>query len=374
MIPSIFFLLFDIIAIVSIYLIVTLSLNLDAGYCGIPDFGKVLPMAGGAFTVSLFAGRIATALLGIEGDFINDNSYVVAQINSKIGTNPLLCFVLFLITLIVAMGFGAMLGYLFTRPGINRGVGPLALLTLAAGEAIRIIGYNYNPIAGGSVGVSAPDVFVWSGGYRFVIASIILLVVGLLVYFYVNRLANSPLGRILRAIRDDEDAARSLGIDTTKIKLRTIMISSSITSLAGALYAFYCGAVISSAYTRESWSFIAWAMMLLGGMANNLGVTVGVVGLLLIRELIIIFKHPLSPFIPFDILWFELIIYGIAIILILLYRPQGIIKEKPTPTLKTQTIEKLHDTSLYTSNSVNYKTNKPKDLEYFRLHKYKLKN
>jgi branched-chain amino acid transport system permease protein len=361
--------IFDFMALFSIYLILTLSLNLDAGYCGIPDFGKVLPMAGGAFTVSLFAGRIATALLGIEGDFINDNSYVVTQINSKIGNNPLLCFVSLLTTLIVAMGFGAALGYLFTRPAIKRGVGPLALLTLAAGEAIRIIGYNYNPLAGGSVGVSAPDVFVWGGRYRFAIASIILLVVGLLVFFYVNRLTNSPLGRTLRAIRDDEDAACSLGIDTTKIRLKTIMISSSIASLAGALYAFYSGAVISSAYTRASWSFVPWAMMLLGGMANNLGVTVGVLSLISIRELIIIFKHPLSPFIPFDILWFELIIYGIAIILILLYRPQGILREKPTPTLKIQTIEKMHDTFLNTSNSVNYKANKSKDLGYCRLHK-----
>jgi len=337
--------LLDMMATVGVYLILTLSLNLDSGYCGIPNFGKVLAMAGGAFVVAFFPGRIIAALLGIKGDFVGDNASMIVQVNRVLAADLVGSLTLFLATLILAIGFGMALGYLSTRPAIKRGFGPLAITLLAMGEVLRVIGHNFTPLAGGSIGVSVPDIFAWAGGYRFVIASIVLLIASLSIFFYVNRLTNTPLGRMLRAVRDNEDAARSLGINIVGVKLKTIMISSAIASLAGALYAFYSGTVISMAYTRDSWTFLPWAMMLLGGSANNIGIVSGVFSFVFIRKLIVMYKHGLAPFLPFDILWFELILYGMMVILILLYRPMGIIPEKPTPTLKADTIKKLQKTS-----------------------------
>ena len=340
MLPLFHFLL-DIMATFGIYLLLTLSLNLDAGYCGIPDFGKVLPMAAGAFTVSLFTGRIATVLLGINGDFVKDNVRVAARINSVLAANPILSLILLFITLIVAAIVGAVVAYIAARPAIKRGFGPLALLLLAAGEVIRIIGYNYYPIAGGSVGVSTPDVFAWAGKYRFVVASLVLFIAALLTLVFIIRLTSSPLGRMLRAIRDNEDAANCLGVDTVNVKLKTLMISSAITAITGALYAFYSAAVISAAYNRATWSFIPWAMMLLGGTANNIGVTIGVFIYVFIVKLIDIFKYTLT-FIPFNIIWLEFILYGIMIIVILLYKPTGLIPEKPIDTLGIFKTKKLY--------------------------------
>lgn len=333
--------LLDMLATVGVFLILTLSLNLDAGYCGIPNFGKVLAMIAGAFVVAFFPGRILAWMLGLSGDFVVDNASMIFQINNFLASDLLMSVALFIATIIVAIGFGMVVGYVSTRPAVKIGSGPLAITLLAMGEGMRVIGINYAPLAGGSIGISAPDVFAWAGGDRFVVASVVLFAFSIAVFFYVNRLTNAPLGRMLRAVRDNEIAAESLGINIVGVKLKTMMISSAIAAIAGALYAFYSGAVISTAYTRASWTFIPWAMMLLGGSANNIGVVSGVFTFVLLRKLIVMYKTELSPYLPFDVLWLELILYGVMVILILLYRPEGLIPEKRTKTLDLNTIKRL---------------------------------
>ncbi|MEM4723725.1 MAG: branched-chain amino acid ABC transporter permease [Candidatus Hadarchaeum sp.] len=333
--------LLDMLATVGVFLILTLSLNLDAGYCGIPNFGKVLAMIAGAFVVAFFPGRILASMLGLSGDFVVDNASMIFQINNFLASDILISVVLFIATIIVAVGFGMLVGYVSTRPAVKIGSGPLAIMLLAMGEGMRVIGINYAPLAGGSIGISAPDVFAWAGGNRFVVASVVLFAFSVAIFFYINRLTNAPLGRMLRAVRDNEIAAESLGINIVGVKLKTMMISSAIAAVAGALYAFYSGAVISTAYTRASWTFIPWAMMLLGGSANNVGVVGGVFTFVFLRKIIVMYKTELGPYLPFDVLWLELILYGVMVILILLYRPEGLIPEKRTKTLDLGTIKKL---------------------------------
>ncbi|WP_342819067.1 branched-chain amino acid ABC transporter permease [Candidatus Hadarchaeum sp.] len=329
------------LATVGVFLILTLSLNLDAGYCGIPNFGKVLAMIAGAFVVAFFPGRILASILGLSGDFVVDNASMIFQINNFLASDILISVALFIATIIVAVGFGMLVGYVSTRPAVKIGSGPLAIMLLAMGEGMRVIGINYAPLAGGSIGISAPDVFAWAGGDRFVVASVVLFAFSVAIFFYINRLTNAPLGRMLRAVRDNEIAAESLGINIVSVKLKTMMISSAIAAIAGALYAFYSGAVISTAYTRASWTFIPWAMMLLGGSANNVGVVGGVFTFVFLRKIIVMYKTELGPYLPFDVLWLELILYGVMVILILLYRPEGLIPEKRTKTLDLGTIKKL---------------------------------
>jgi len=336
--------LLDMLATVGVYLMLTLSLNLDSGYCGIPNFGKVLAMIAGAFVVAFFPGRILATMLGMSGDFVTDNASMIFQINSFLASNFLISTAFFIATIIVAIGFGMIVGYVSTRPAVKIGSGPLAITLLAMGEGLRVIGINYAPLAGGSIGISAPDVFAWAGGDRFLVVSVVVFVFSVAIFFFVNRLTNAPLGRMLRAVRDNEIAAESLGIDIVGVKLKTMMVSSAIAAVAGALYAFYSGAVISTAYTRSSWTFIPWAMMLLGGVANNVGVVTGVFTFVFLRKLIVMYKAELTPYLPFDVLWLELILYGVMVILILMYRPEGLIPEKRTPTLKMSTLKKMQKT------------------------------
>jgi len=319
----------------AIYLIVALSLNLEYGYTGIPNFGKVLAVAGGAFTVGTFPGRVVAWLFNVKPglDYINDNTLIVTEVNKILARDPLLGISIFFLTLAVAGAVGAILGLVSCYPAIRLREDYLAITLLAMGEAIQVIGYNYRPLVKGNIGVLVPDPFGWAGDYRYVVVALFILGISLAVFLYLERLIRSPLGRTLRAIRDNEEVAASLGKDVTKIRMKTIIIASIIGSIAGALDAFKAGGVISTSYHRVSWTFWPWVIVILGGAGNNLGVIVGTFIFAALRRFIDYYKGYLGPFIPFNVVWLDSLLLGIALIVIQMYRPEGIIKEKPTPTL-----------------------------------------
>jgi len=333
----------DLIIIFAIYLIIALSLNLEYGYTGIPNFGKVLAVAGGAFTVGFFPGRIATWLFGIgtDLDYIKYNRMIVAQESLVLKDNPAIALALFFATLVIAGVVGAVLGFIASYPAIRLREDYLAIILLAMGEGIRVIGLNYPPIIGGTLGVSVPDPFGWAGELRYMASLVFILGVSLLVLFYLERLVRTPLGRMLRAIRDNEDVAESLGKDVTRVRTRTIMISSIFAAVGGALYAFNTSNVIAPTYHRVSWTFWPWVMVVLGGAANNIGVILGTFTFVALRKFIIFYKEQLAPFIPFEVLWLDFLLLGITLTLVLMYRPEGIIREKPTYTLSYKKLEKI---------------------------------
>jgi len=333
----------DLIISLAIYLVITLSLNLEAGYAGIPNFGKVLSVAGGAFAVGFFPGRVAAWLYGIgtDLDYIDYNRIIVAQESLLLKDNPAISLSLFFATLVVAGVAGAGLGFISSYPAIRLREDYLAIMLLAMGEGIRVIGYNYRPIIGGTLGVAVPDPFGWAGELRYVVSMLFILSICLLVLFYVERLVRTPLGRMLRAIRDNEEVAESLGKDVTRIRTRTITVSSIIASIGGALYAFNTANVIAPTYHRVSWTFWPWVMVILGGAANNMGVVLGTFAFVAVRKLILFYKERLAPFIPFQVIWLDFLLLGITLILMLMYRPEGLIREKATTTLSYRKLEKM---------------------------------
>jgi branched-chain amino acid transport system permease protein len=333
----------DLIAIFAVYLIISLSLNLEYGYAGIPNFGKLLAVAGGAFTVGFFPGRIAAWLLGIDPslDYIEHNPEIVTQVNKVLEKDPILALALFSATLLIAGIIGAVLGFIACYPAIRLREDYLAITLLAMGEAIRVIGYNYPPIIGGTLGVMVPDPFAWAGELRYTVVSLFMLGISILVLLYLERLVRTPLGRMLRAIRDNEGVAESLGKDVTRIRMKTIMISSVIGSIGGALYAFYTSGVISIAYHRAAWTFWPWVMVILGGAANNMGVILGTFTFVTARTFITFYKEQLTPILPFSVVWLDFLLLGILLVLIQMYRPEGIIPEKPTFTLGSKKLEKI---------------------------------
>lgn len=340
-----FLFLRDLIIIFAIYLIITLSLNLEHGYAGIPNFGKVLAVAGGAFFVGFFPGRILAWIfeVGLDKDFIKYNRIIVAQESVILQNLPFLSIAIFFLTLILAGLIGGLLGFVAAYPAIRLREDYLAIMLLAMGEAIGVIGYNYTPLIGGTLGVSVPDVFRWAGEWRYVVSLLFILGISILVLLYLERLIRTPLGRMLRAIRDNEEVAESLGKDVTKIRTKTIVIASAIAAVGGALYAFNTCNVIAPTYNRVSWTFWPWVMMILGGAANNMGVMLGTVIFVCVRKLIIYYKAQLEPFVPFQVVWLDFLLLGVTLIIILMYRPEGIIKEKPTFTLSYEKIAELSD-------------------------------
>ena len=331
--PELVFLV-DLLAIFAVYAIVNLSLNLEFGYAGIPNFGKVLAVGAGAFVAASVPGRMLAGMAGIEGDYILDNVLVVSEVNAWLAANAGAGLGVFALTLGIAAGAGCLLGLASAYPVIRLRGDYLAITLLAFGEGIRIIGNNYVPLVGGTLGVQVPDPLAFlPPELRFAAATAALLVAAAAVYAYGERLVRSPLGRMLRAVRDDEAAAAALGKDPGGARIRVIMVSAGLAAIGGALYAFYVGSTIAFAYDRASWTFWPFLMVLIGGLANNRGVLVGTLAFVALRKLIIFYKGSLEWAVPFDVVWLDFLLLGSVLIAILLYRPQGILVEKPTRTL-----------------------------------------
>ncbi len=331
----------DLLTTFAIYLVITLGLNLENGYAGIPNFGKVLAVAGGAFVAGFFPGRLMAYFMGFDTGigYVDDNAQIVTLITQALQNDLLLSIALFAVTLLVAAAVGAILGIIASYPAIRLREDYLAMMLLAMGEGIRIIGQNYYPLVGGSVGIAVPDPFAYFGDSRYIMVMIALLAVAALAMFYSERLIRSPLGRVLRAMRDDETAAASLGKDVVRLRMKALAVGSALGAIGGALYAFYSVTCVAASYTRFEWTFWPWVAMMLGGAANNVGVLFGVLVFVVTRKGIILFKGQLAPYVPFDVVWLDLLLFGSALILILMFRPEGILPEKPTHTITPRQIE-----------------------------------
>ena len=320
----------DLIAIFAIYLIINTSLNLEFGFTGIPNFGKVLAVAGGAFVMGILPFHMYNALLGTQLSPVDDNLELISQINAHIATNPEIGFIVFGLTLVVAMIVGAALGLISAYPAIRLRGDYLAITLLAFGELIRIIGINTKDLVGGTLGVTTPDFLSFvPNELRFIIASLVLLILAGIVFFLVVKFTKSPVGRLMRATRDDEVALQSLGRDTTRIKIKVLILSGLIAAVGGVLYASYVEGVVAFGYNRLNWTFLPFVMVIVGGMANNKGVLLGTVIFVVSRKLVIFYNDSLDGLVPFDIIWLDYLLLGGIMLIILLFRPRGILPENP---------------------------------------------
>jgi len=333
----------DLLALYGVYLIVSLSLNLEFGFAGIPNFGKVLPVAAGAFAVGFLPGRLAAWMIGLgDVDYVKDNSPIVARVNEALQNSIPMALFLLVVTLVAAAALGALLGFAASYPTRRLREDYLAMTLLAMGEALRVVGYNYAPLVGGTLGVQVPDPFAYvTGPLRFTVATLAILALSIIVFFYLESTVRSPLGRTLRALRDNEVAASSLGKDIVGLRLKVLVVGSAVAAIGGAIYAFYTGGVIAITYNRVDWTFLPWIIVMLGGAANNRGVSLGALVFVTVRKFIIFYKGGLAPYLPFDVVWLDMLLMGTVLILILLYKPEGIIPEQPIHTIGLARIEEV---------------------------------
>jgi branched-chain amino acid transport system permease protein len=166
------------------------------------------------------------------------------------------------------------------------------------------------------------------------------MILAALAYGFIEYVIRTPLGRTLRAIRDNEAAAQSLGKNLPRCRLEAIVIGAVLASMGGALFVLYAGSVTPS-FTRYTWTFIPWLMLLLGGIGSNAGVLLGTATWFTIYDLILYYKYALQGVLPFDVVWLNYIVLGVVVMLILIFRPQGIIPEKPLRTSRGGKASKL---------------------------------
>ena len=292
----------NVIVFIGIFAIVALSLNLEFGFTGMANFGKVAFFLIGAYAYTLLAQA------GVH----------------------------FILTLILSAVISSLFGLLVSLPALRLREDYLAIVTLAFGEIIRIIIKAESWIARGVWGITVPRAInLQDVTYGVTVLTNIGLVLFCLtlVFIFVQYLVNSPYGRIIRAIREDDVAADALGKNKFKYKAQIFMMGSAIAGLGGALFAQYIGYIDPQMFLPIL-TFTIWIMVILGGPANNRGVILGAVLVQLFERGTTIIKDYIA--LPFDPNNVQSILFGILIIIILLYRPSGLLKESKIKTLGTK--------------------------------------
>ena len=336
----------DLMIFFALYLVVSLSLNLEAGFAGVPNFGKVMFVAAGAVVAGSVSGRLAAIILGVNthGDYNGFIAQIITQLDSSLSGNAVLSIEILLLGVLLAAVIGASLGFLASYPAIRLREDYLGMLLLAAAQLFQIFLGGYEPLIGGTQGIEVPNLFGWAGNGIEIRDVVVLGFLGLfagLVYFYAERVARSPLGRTLRAVRDNEVAARALGKDDVAIRRNVIIVASAISAMAGALLTFYVGAVNAEGWTRITWTFWIWVMLIIGGAANNAGVALGAFSFTFLFKVVDQVKFYFQGSIPFDVNWLEYLMFASLLILILAFRPGGILPEKSSVTLPWRTVAQI---------------------------------
>ena len=336
----------DLMIAFALYLVVSLSLNLEAGFAGVPNFGKVMFVAAGAVVAGSVSGRLAAFILGVNthGNYNGFIAQIITQLDSSLSGDAVLSIEILLLGVVLAAAIGASLGFLTSYPAIRLREDYLGMLLLASAQLFQIFLGGYEPLIGGTQGIEVPNLFGWAGNgieVRDVVVLGFLALFAALVYFYAERVARSPLGRTLRAVRDNEVAARALGKDDVAIRRNVIIIASAISAMAGALLTFYVGAVNAEGWTRITWTFWIWVMLIIGGAANNAGVALGAFSFTFLFKVVDQVKFYFQGSIPFDVNWLEYLMFASLLILILAFRPGGILPEKSSVTLPWRTVAEI---------------------------------
>lgn len=207
----------------------------------------------------------------------------------------------------------------------------LAITTFGVAVAIQLVALNAESLTGGPFGISfIPRPF---GGLEeraglFNAANLVLvLAITAMVYLALERLVRSPWGRVLRAIREDETAAVSLGKNANLFRLQAFVLGSAIMGLAGAIQAHFIGFIAPENYLSAI-TFQVWAMLIIGGSGNNLG---ALAGALAVWGLWSLTGAALGSFVPAEhqarAAALQIAVIGVVLAAVLVVRPRGLFGE-----------------------------------------------
>lgn len=282
--------------------------------------------------LNVVVGLSGLLVLGYGG-FYAIGAYTYAMLNHYYGLGFWSCLPL-------AGLSAALAGFFVGFPVLRLRGDYLAIVTLGFGEIIRILLLNNTEITGGPNGLSQipkPTLFglefnrqVKDGGWdtfhhffglnynpadRIIFLYLIALLLVLLTLFIIHRLLRMPLGRAWEALREDEIACRSLGLNPTKIKLTSFTISAAFAGFAGTLFAARQGFISPESFTFTESAFIL-AIVVLGGMGSQFAVIIAAILLVVSREMIR------------DLNEYSMLLLGALMVLMMIWRPQGLLPMK----------------------------------------------
>ncbi len=262
------------------YVIIAGALNLQFGNAGVPNMSSNVSVAMGAYTVSAVVLRVCMWLTGRAGlvfkpDWVYDNPYNVNLMTDYFRNEPILSLSIVLFSIAMALILGSLTGYLIGKLSGKLRATRLMMLTLIISDAARIIAANNEFIAGGTIGSFIPNFFAWYRGEQMVIIAMVILLVGLSCYYVMHIMLNSPYGRLMRGMRDNERTLSSTGKDIGRLRSEVMMFGGGIMSVTGVLLAFYYSFVQVNMYGRVDYTFWPWLMITIGGLGSNPGGYVG---------------------------------------------------------------------------------------------------
>ena len=319
--------------------LMAISLNLEYGLAGIPNFGQAVFVSIGAYTAAITYTRVLPLLAGQEPIWPCGTTLGPAlQLRSEImRAHPVAGMVNFGLTLLLAAVISGLAGYFVSRVALRlQQEWFLALVLLVGGETARIFVRGYEPIicaTNGISGVAQPFASLGDPQRSSVLFMLLVLGMAALAYVYSERLVRSPFGRLLKAVRENEAIARSLGKDVALARARIMLIGSAIAAVAGVLFALNIGYISSNDYVITL-TLDIWVMVVLGGLGNNRGAVLGALVVTLLDRVTAIATIQMNmSAIELEFNYVRYIIYGLILLLMLRFRPQGIL---PEPARTTQ--------------------------------------
>ena len=321
--PPVIFYFLTLATFAAIYGTLALGLNIQWGYTGILDFMYIAFVAVGGYVTSLLMLQPSQTAFG--------QTYVL-------GLNwP------FIPALLVGGLASALLAFIVGILALNRLRSDyFAIVTVSVGLVLYTIAGNNTPLVNGWDGISGiPQPFqdvlnLDYNTYQFFFLGICIVIL-IIVYIFAERLYHSPFGRALRSVREDEMVAQGLGKNVFALRLKAFVIGAFIAGIGGALLVIYVDAFNPSAWTTGE-TFFLWAALLLGGSANNRGAMLGALIVpVLLAEATRYTSLVNLP--PQYVNALRYITIGVLLILIVRFRPQGILAEKRFRVRKSKLLE-----------------------------------
>jgi branched-chain amino acid transport system permease protein len=306
----------NVFILAGIYGIFTLGLQINVGYTGIINFGQAGFMAIGAYAAIIFTVQFGLPML-----------------------------VAIVLAILVAVAAGLLIGL----PSLRLRADYFAIATIAFAEIIRLTAQNARGLTGGNQGTISIELehgrFYTDGWFNFAssfrdsvldpiglggsefgalpLLLLVWLLLGVLVVA-LNRLIGSPWGRVLRAVREDEDAARALGKNALSYKLQSLAIAAALGATSGWLLALHLESVNQDAF-HPIFTFLGYAVLVLGGLASFAGVMIGAVVLWTVLEGMRFMDLGLAAD---KIAAMRFIFVGLILILLMAFRPQGVLGKR----------------------------------------------
>jgi branched-chain amino acid transport system permease protein len=328
-----------------LYIMLALGLNIVVGFAGLLDLGYIAFYAVGAYLAALLGSdQFAVILASIATAYPEFGQALISLFGAEVAAHGIHLSVWLVIPFaaLLAGVFGALLG----APTLKLRGDYLAIVTLGFGEIIRIFMNNLNQpinITNGPQGIANIDPVSVAGvslagefgkvnflglsmpsvnAYYF-----LFLILCVLIYIVSGRLQDSRLGRAWVAIREDEIAAKAMGINTRNVKLLAFSLGASFGGVSGAMFASFQGFVSPESFSLTE-SIVVLAMVVVGGIGHIPGVILGAILLAVLPELLRFIVNPLQQllfgqvYVDAEVL--RLLIYGAALVGVMLYRPSGL--------------------------------------------------